>query len=1059
MVAVNLSVSPTTLVESQSTVLTFTFTLDQPPPADGLLVYVDSNVAQSLTQLDLGSAQTTGGGFPIGDFDFTGFAFNMTQQTATISVPIFQDDVAESPTPVTYTVKTRGQVAANDLDEIETQAGQRISDYTIGSSPVTVTLLDTPQVSKPVVSVSASQLTLVEDQGTATTITLTIEGTIPPGGLDITLDNDVAFALGDFDVLPPPPQAVITGGTLRQVNSDNSGLTIRAQQNTVTITLPIFNDDDLPAGSPGATRNDDIGDEQSTFKLVANDAYTIKPNAGQITFTLKDSVAPANRIPVAANDSYSTSAGQALTVPVADGLLKNDTDADNNPLTAKIVTQPTNGTLTLNANGSFSYTPNAGFTGTDRFTYVANDGKADSTAATATIAVNAVVPANRAPVAVNDTYTTTAGQALTVPVATGLLRNDTDADSDPLTAKIVTQPTNGTLTPNANGSFSYTPNAGFTGTDRFTYVANDGKVDSAAATAEITVSAVTPTNRAPIAVNDAYATAAGQALTVPVATGLLRNDTDADSDPLTAKIVTQPTNGTLTPNANGSFSYTPNAGFTGTDRFTYVANDGKVDSAAATAEITVSAVVPTNRPPVAVNDTYSTVAGQVLTAPVDSGVLRNDTDADNNPLTAKVLTQPSNGALVLNANGSFSYTPNAGFTGSDSFTYAANDGTVDSAAATVAIAVGAAPPPTNRAPVAANDSYSTTAGKALAIAVADGVLKNDSDADNDPLTVKVVTSSNNGTLALNADGSFSYTPNAGFTGSDSFTYVANDSKADSAAATVAIAVSAAPVDPPAPSPDQMVYGDSGDNVLRGGEGNDSIYGNGGNDTLIGNGGNDKLYGGAGGDSMEGGAGSDMLYGNGGKDTLEGGDGDDVLFGAGGTDKMRGGAGNDILYGNSGKDSLMGGAGDDKLYGGGGDNKLDGGAGNDTLYGNEGENMLSGGDGDDLIYGGSQADTIAGGAGNDVIYANGGGDIIDSGSGLDTVWLGAGAASIALNAGEGFVTVKNFQLGKTLFTGGGTGLSFADSADGVRIAKGDDLLAVVTWQNASTFSSNASTIFA
>jgi hypothetical protein len=87
MVAVNLSVSPTTLVESQSTVLTFTFTLDHLPPADGPLVYVDSNVAQSLTQLDLGSAQTTGGGFPIGDFDFTGFAFNMTQQTATIDAP------------------------------------------------------------------------------------------------------------------------------------------------------------------------------------------------------------------------------------------------------------------------------------------------------------------------------------------------------------------------------------------------------------------------------------------------------------------------------------------------------------------------------------------------------------------------------------------------------------------------------------------------------------------------------------------------------------------------------------------------------------------------------------------------------------------------------------------------------------------------------------------------------------------------------------------------------------------------------------------------------------
>ncbi|NJR60794.1 MAG: peptidase [Cyanobacteria bacterium CRU_2_1] len=151
-------------------------------------------------------------------------------------------------------------------------------------------------------------------------------------------------------------------------------------------------------------------------------------------------------------------------------------------------------------------------------------------------------------------------------------------------------------------------------------------------------------------------------------------------------------------------------------------------------------------------------------------------------------------------------------------------------------------------------------------------------------------------------------------------------------------------------------------------------------------------------------------------------------------------------------------GDETLYGTSADETLDGQDGNDTLYGNGGRDTLIGGDGNDLIYGSSQADTISGGTGDDIIYANGGGDAIDSGIGMDTVWLGAGKATIALNAGEGYVTVKNFQLGMTQFTGGGTGLSFADSSDGVKISKGDDLLAIVSWQTASTFSQNASAIF-
>ena len=114
-------------------------------------------------------------------------------------------------------------------------------------------------------------------------------------------------------------------------------------------------------------------------------------------------------------------------------MLGNDTDVDGNPLTAVVVTAPANGTLTLNADGSFTYTPNANFNGTDSFTYKANDGTADSNTATVTITVDAV---NDAPVAVNDSYSTTEDTPLTV-AAPGVLGNDTDVDGNPLTAAVV----------------------------------------------------------------------------------------------------------------------------------------------------------------------------------------------------------------------------------------------------------------------------------------------------------------------------------------------------------------------------------------------------------------------------------------------------------------------------------------------------------------------------------------------------------------------------------------------------------------------------------------------
>src|SRR5580704_7829437 len=191
-------------------------------------------------------------------------------------------------------------------------------------------------------------------------------------------------------------------------------------------------------------------------------------------------VAVQSTTPLAVNDSYNGTSGETLTVG-APGVLINDTDGQG-PLTAVPGTTTSHGTLSLSTNGGFTYTPNAGFSGTDSFTYEAYDGHSDSAAATVTLTIAADVP----PVANNVSYELEANTTLTV-AAPGILATDTDSDSQPLTALLVTGPTNGVLSLTNNGSFSYTPSNNFSGTDTFTYEANDGISNSTPATVTLTV--------------------------------------------------------------------------------------------------------------------------------------------------------------------------------------------------------------------------------------------------------------------------------------------------------------------------------------------------------------------------------------------------------------------------------------------------------------------------------------------------------------------------------------------------------------------------------------------
>jgi VCBS repeat-containing protein len=349
----------------------------------------------------------------------------------------------------------------------------------------------------------------------------------------------------------------------------------------------------------------------------------------------------------------------------------------------------------VNANGTYTYVPAADYFGADSFTYKVNDGAADSAVATISITVT---PVNDPPVAAAAAVSTAEDTPLN-----GTLPAATDAELDALTFAKVADPAHGALVLNADGTYTYTPVANYNGPDSFTYKVNDGAADSAVATVTITVSAV---NDAPSASNAAVTVSEDAVLN-----GALPVATDADLDALVYVKVTDPAHGTVVVNADGTYTYTPAGDYHGADSFTYKVNDGTTDSTVATVNITVT---PVNDAP-----TVSSLALVLNEDSILNGTLPAATDADLDALSYLKVTDPAHGTVVVNANGTYTYTPDANYNGPDSFTFKVNDGSVDSAVATVTITVA----PVDDAPVAGSIAdQSVTAGSAFTFAVPAGTF-------------------------------------------------------------------------------------------------------------------------------------------------------------------------------------------------------------------------------------------------------------------------------------------------------------------------------------------------
>lgn len=635
------------------------------------------------------------------------------------------------------------------------------------------------------------------DPLTATLVEAALHGlvTLDPNGSFVYIgapnfngDDHFKYRITDGLSISGVAEVIIHVAPINDLPIGNPDLFVTQEGTTITVAFPgvLANDFDLDGPTLSAILQATTAHGALTLLGGGGFSYLPDPDfsgTDEFIYRVFDGLAesedttvtiiigPKNSLPVANDDEFVASEDTTLTI-TAPGVLQNDTDADNDILTASLVVPALHGTVILNPDGSFEYCGASNFNGDDRFKYWVTDGLGRSNVAVVIIHVMGV---NDPPIALPDQFGTLEDTPLTV-AAPGVLANDSDPDLDPLTAVLENGPAHGVLSLNGNGSFTYTPLPDFNGDDFFTYRAFDGALTSNDVVVSITVTAV---NDPPVALPEAYALDEDSSLTVS-APGVLQNDTDPDDTLLTAVLQTSPVHGTITLNPDGSFHYVPTQYYYGEDSFQYRAFDGKAWSNLTTVSLTIRKV---NHPPTANNDYFSLGEDRVLTVAAP-GILANDVDVDGDSLIAIIVDGPLSGTLHLNGDGSFTYNGDPHYHGVDRFRYVAYDGHTVSTTATVYLTTIFF----NHKPVALDDVYNTFEDQVLTIPAANGVLKNDSDIDDDDLSAFIVHDALSGHVVLNLDGSFTYTPLPNFRGLDQFTYQAFDGLADSNIATVSINV-------------------------------------------------------------------------------------------------------------------------------------------------------------------------------------------------------------------------------------------------------------------------------
>ncbi len=657
-------------------------------------------------------------------------------------------------------------------------SGPDTFEYTVGdgrggeiTAKVTVTVANAAPIAgdDPVSAESNVPTTLTvlandaDPNGDPLTVTIT---TMPTHGTaSVNPDGTIAYTPTAGYLGPDSLEYTITDGkggtatalvTIAVLNSAPVAKPDSATTPTDTaVTLTVLDNDTDPNGDPISVTAFTNGAHGTVTLSGGNLIYV--PSGGfagvdTFTYTVGDThgntdtavvtVTVQNANPIAVPDTAVAQPGTPAVLKV----LANDTDPNlGQVLRLKSVTTPGKGKAVVSADGkTVTYTADSGASGTDTFEYTVTDDNGGEDTETVTITIRAL------PVPAPDNATTKAGTAVTV----DLLGNDTAPAGGALTLVSVTQPKHGKVTL-VDGKAVYTPEAGYVGTDTFTYVVRDASGGEATGTATVGVG-----NTPPVATSDQAAAARNGKTDIDV----LANDTDVNTgQKLTVQSVSTPAHGKATI-VDGKVRYVPDAGWTGTDTFTYVVGDGNGGTATGTVTVTV-----TGDAPVALPDSATTPYQQAVTVKV----LANDLDPAGDPLTVTAVTQPEHGSVTFTGT-SVRYTPPAGWSGTATFTYTITDGTATSTA-TVTVKVG-------QPPVVPDKSANAKPATPVSVTLPT------KDEHGTPVTVTRIGKPAHGTAKLNADGTVTYVPEAGFAGADSFTYSAVDADGNVATGTIKVMV-------------------------------------------------------------------------------------------------------------------------------------------------------------------------------------------------------------------------------------------------------------------------------
>jgi Ca2+-binding RTX toxin-like protein len=660
--------------------------------------------------------------------------------------------------------------AGADNDTIDAGAG---NDTINGGSGTDIAIFSGQQADYQIVEIATNTYT----------VTNSISGEVD------TVKNVELFRFDDRDMDPANP----TVNADPTANNDSVSLD---EDSSATINV-LANDTDLDgdalsvttaSASNGAVVINLDGTVTYTPNADFNGSDTISyeisdGNGGTATATVAVTVNAIGDAPEAINDVLSLDEDSSATIDV----LLNDTDLDGDALNVTNASA-TNGTVLINFDGSLTYTPNANFNGSDTINYEISDGNGGSAAATVDVTVNTV---NDGPVANTDSVTLDEDSSTTINV----LANDTDLDGDALSVTTASA-TNGAVVINLDGTVTYTPNADFNGSDTISYEISDGNGGTATSVVSVTVLPVAE-NDAPVAVDDAITVEAGSNGVIAELiliwgqgfqdTTVLVNDSDADGDTLSiieangqalvgSSITLAGSNGgTFTIFQNGKASFDASTDFGSIapggsvdTQINYTVSDGHGGTDTATVTVTVRGA---NVGPEAVADSAATNEDEAVV--ID--IMSNDTDLEGDILSVTAASA-SNGTVVINSDGTLTYTPNANFNGSDTINYTISDG-LDSASTTVAVTVNAI----NDDAVAVNDNLNITENVTSTL----NVLSNDLDADGDELSIISATAAN-GTIVINADNTLDYTPDSNVQGVDTISYEITDGNGQTSSAIATV---------------------------------------------------------------------------------------------------------------------------------------------------------------------------------------------------------------------------------------------------------------------------------